>query len=80
MDDSTPITSLSQLAERQRALRQDLHASEERMRRLWTSITRPQAVRESGTGLSRMRGFISFAVGATDAFILGYKLYRKLKG
>ena len=59
--------SLEQIRQRKLKVKGEIHAQEDKMRKLWDSPSK------------RISSLISTAVGLLDGVILGFKLYRRFK-
>ena len=71
--------SLEQIRQRKLKVKGEIHAQEDKMRKLWDSVFHSTPDTLASTPSKRISSLISTAVGLLDGVILGFKLYRRFK-
>jgi len=77
---SKPINSLSELRLYKESLSKEIHENELMISSLWNDLFHKPAETEYHTPVQRFTNIMSMGSGVIDGLILGWKLYRKLKG
>ena len=71
--------SLEQIRQRKLKVKGEIHAQEDKMRKLWDSVFHSTPDTLASTASKGISSLISTAVGLLDGVILGFKLYRRFK-
>ena len=71
--------SLEQIRQRKLKVKGEIHAQEDKMRKLWDSVFHSTPDTLTSTPSKRISSLISTGVGLLDGVILGFKLYRRFK-
>lgn len=78
----TPISykTIEEIQLRKAMVQKDIQKADNKIRTLWTSLfTKPDALRKNATPSKRINSLMNTGAGVFDAFMLGWKLYRKFK-
>jgi len=72
--------SLEEIQERKEELLTDIRQDDAGMRTLWNGLFHKPAMLSAATPTKRFAGMVNVGAGVLDAFLLGWKLYRKFGG
>lgn len=81
-DTSTPIAykTIEEIQLRKAMVLKDIQKDDNKIHNQWASLFyKPDALRKSATPSKRINSLMNTGAGVFDAFILGWKLYRKFK-
>lgn len=77
---STPYSSIEEIQTRKALLRTDIQKDGTKIESQWRSLfQKPAAMRSNATPAQRISSILNTGAGVLDAFLLGWKLYRKFK-
>lgn len=72
--------TLEEIQLRKARLLTDIQKTETQMKQQWHSLfQKPDALKKTSTPSKRINSMLNVGAGALDAFLLGWKLYRKFK-
>lgn len=76
----TPYTSIQEIQSRKALLRKEIQQDSLKIENQWRSLfQKPVAFKANATPAQRIASILSTGTGVLDAFLLGWKLYRKFK-
>ncbi|MBM6993867.1 MAG: hypothetical protein I3J02_11510 [Prevotella sp.] len=81
-DSLNPISykTIEEIRFRKALLLKDIQKDDLRLRNQWHSLfSKPAALKSNATPSRRINSLVNTGAGVLDAFILGWKLYRKFK-
>lgn len=75
-----PYTSIQEIQSRKALLRKEIQQDSLKIENQWRSLfQKPVALKANATPAQRIASILSMGTGVLDAFLLGWKLYRKFK-
>lgn len=78
--DLITYSAIEQIQLRKAMLLKDIQKDDNKIRTQWHALfTRPDALKANATPSRRLTSMVNTGAGFFDAFILGWKLYRKFK-
>ena len=78
--DFTTYRSLEEIAMRRRILKEQIDEDRKKIQQQWQSLFRkPEGFKKDATPSKRIGSLVNTGAGLLDAFLLGWKLYRKFK-
>lgn len=78
----TPISynTIEEIQLRKAMILKDIQKADNKIHNQWTSLfTKPAALNNNATPSKRINSLMTTGAGVFDAFMLGWKLYRKFK-
>jgi hypothetical protein len=80
MSTPTQYKTLEEIQLRKAMLLTDIQKTESQMKKDWHSLFhKPEALKKGALPAKRFGSLVNVGAGAIDAFLLGWKLYRKFK-
>ncbi len=80
MKTTTNFQTLEEIHQQKALLRDEIHKEEEQIKRQWNSlIQKPEALSAAAKPSRRIQSALSIGANAFDAFLLGYKLWRRFR-
>jgi hypothetical protein len=80
LTDPTNYRSLEEIAMRRRLLKEEIDQDRRKITQQWQSLFhKPEGFKKDATPSKRISSIINTGAGLVDAFLLGWKLYRKFK-
>lgn len=77
---SSPYKSIGEIQFQKALLRKNIQKDSAKIESLWQSLfQKPAALKVNATPAQRFSSLINTGAGIFDAFLLGWKLYRKFK-
>lgn len=77
---SSPYRSIEEIQLQKALLRKNIQKDSAKIESLWQSLfQKPAALKANATPAQRFSSLINIGAGIFDAFLLGWKLYRKFK-
>lgn len=78
--DFTTYRSLEEISMRRDILKEQIDQDRKKIRQQWQSLFRkPEGFKKDATPSKRISSLVNTGTGLLDAFLLGWKLYRKFK-
>ncbi|MGI6232834.1 MAG: hypothetical protein ACOYJF_08290 [Prevotella sp.] len=76
----TSYHTIEEIQMRKAMLQTDIKKVDHKIHEQWTSLfKKPEAIDSTATPSRRIRSIMSVGAGAFDAFVLGFKLWRRFK-
>lgn len=78
--DFTTYRSLEEIAMRRSILKEQIEQDRKKIQQQWQTLFRkPEGFKRDATPSKRIGSLVNTGAGLLDAFLLGWKLYRKFK-
>lgn len=78
--DFTTYRSLEEIAMRRRILKEQLDGDRKKIQQQWSTLFhKPEGFKRDASPSKRISSLVNTGAGLLDAFLLGWKLYRKFK-